>query len=58
MKYYVLFEEYYDYNQFEGEWRLEHRVFDSYSDAEKFYTEISGNSNYSDIVGPLSTSRN
>ncbi len=53
MKYYVIYEKYSDYNQFEGEWNTYVQTFSSYDDAIKDVESMKCNSNYRHILGPL-----
>lgn len=56
MKYYIIYEEYSDYNQFEGNWTQKIQTFNSYEAAKK---ELNGlrtcyyHTNYRKRIGPL-----
>lgn len=49
MKYFVLYEEFDEYNQFEGSWNKTWNEFDSLDDAERFIDSISVCSDYRNI---------
>lgn len=53
MKYYVLYQEYSEYNQFEGEWITAYETFSSMNAAKKYITFLKKNNNYRRIIGPL-----
>jgi len=53
MKYIVIFEEYSDYNQFEGSWDKDWSFFAKLKEAEVFAANLKGNHNYRNVVGPL-----
>lgn len=47
MKFYVIYDYYTEYNQFEGFWDKEYKEFDSYQEAQKFADDEEGS------IGPL-----
>lgn len=51
--YYVVYEKYSEYNQFEGYWVLDIEEFSDFSKAQKFKDNISKSYNYRKIIGPL-----
>lgn len=53
MKFYVIYEKYSDFTQFEGEWNIYIQTFSSYDDAIKDVESMKSNSNYRNIIGPL-----
>ena len=54
MKYYILYEDYSEYNQFEGYWELRKETFTSLMAAKKAIKNLKGdNNNYRHVIGPL-----
>lgn len=53
--YYVLYRYYSEYNQFEGSWDKDWDSFDSEEEAKDFMKRLKDNSNYRDLIGPLTT---
>jgi hypothetical protein len=53
MKFYVFYEYYSEYNQFEGSWEKDWAVFDGSEDAQGFIDSHTDNSDYRNFVGPL-----
>ena len=51
--YYVVYEEYAEYNQFEGTWDLCLKKFKSVNKALAFIDQIEGNPNYRKCTRPL-----
>lgn len=53
MTYYVIYQEYQEYNQFEGTWNTDYHSFDSLELANKFAVSCANNSDLRFIAGPL-----
>lgn len=53
MKYYVIYQDYTEYNQFEGDWSTQFKTFNSRKEAEKWIKDVKGNGNVGDVIGPL-----
>ncbi len=53
MRYYVLYEFYHEYTQFEGSWGKDWIGFDTVGKAEDFIKGIKPGSDYRNIIGPL-----
>ena len=53
--YYVLYEEYSEYNQFEGSWDKDWKSFNTEKEAIDYVLSIQKNHNYHNVIGPLKT---
>lgn len=57
MKYYIIYEEYTEYNQFEGIWEISYKEFGSYQDAkdwiEDSFEAEEARRNERKLIGPL-----
>jgi hypothetical protein len=53
MKYYVIYQDYTEYNQFEGDWSTQFKTFNSCKEAEKWIKDVRSNSDIKDVIGPL-----
>jgi hypothetical protein len=51
--YYVLYEQYTEFNQFEGGWDLNMETFKSIGAAQMFMNKVKDSSNYRTVIGPL-----
>ena len=53
MKYYIVYEDYTELTQFEGEWDMRLEEFYSFDKANKWIKEAKENDNIRGIIGPL-----
>lgn len=53
MKYYVIYQDYTEYNQFEGSWSTQFKIFNSRKEAEDWIKAVKSNNNIKDVIGPL-----
>lgn len=52
-KYYIIFESYQDYNQFEGVWNLDMQTFSTLEGAITYKDGLGKSGHIRDIIGPL-----
>jgi len=52
-KYYILYESYCDYTQFEGQWSLEHETFPTIEKTRKKIESLKESGNIRNVIGPL-----
>lgn len=53
MKYYVIYKQYTEYNQFEGSWDKDYDCFNNYEVAKSTKEHMCKSGNYTDVIGPL-----
>ncbi len=53
MKYYIIYKEYTEYNQFEGSWDTVVEEFPTLEECQKSVYDMEKNNNIKEIVGPL-----
>lgn len=52
-KYYVVYQSYTEYNQFEGDWESCYSEFDSLKEASDWIKAVKKDTDLKDIIGPL-----